>query len=114
MAEEAGIKILWLPPYHSDLNPIERCWSFFKYELRKQQGVEKRNTAQLREFASDVLVEMGETRREDIKKSIRHAEEVSMFDCLILLQISSKITIYVQYQIIYGAFYQHKLGLFRS
>ena len=35
LIESAGCKILFLPPYSPDLNPIEKFWSFFKGLVRK-------------------------------------------------------------------------------
>lgn len=32
--EKAGAKLVWLPPYSPDLNPIENCWSKLKAILR--------------------------------------------------------------------------------
>ena len=33
--EKVGCKLLYLPPYSPDLNPIERCWANLKNCLRK-------------------------------------------------------------------------------
>jgi len=33
--EKVGCKVLYLPPYSPDLNPIEHCWANFKNCLRK-------------------------------------------------------------------------------
>jgi transposase len=35
IAEEFGCKILYLPPYSPDLNPIEHCWGWIKSKLYK-------------------------------------------------------------------------------
>ncbi len=35
LIEEAGAKLLYLPPYHPDLNPIELAWNKVKSYLRK-------------------------------------------------------------------------------
>jgi transposase len=32
--EDAGCRILYLPPYSPDLNPIEKLWSNLKYKIR--------------------------------------------------------------------------------
>ena len=32
--EAVGAKLIYLPPYSSDLNPIEKCWSKIKAALR--------------------------------------------------------------------------------
>ena len=32
---DAGVKILYLPPYSPDLNPIERFWFVVKHKIRK-------------------------------------------------------------------------------
>lgn len=49
--EAAGARVLYLPPYSPDLNPIELCWSFAKSWLRRlaqrtEEGLRKaiRNT----------------------------------------------------------------------
>jgi len=34
MIEQAGCKMLFLPPYSPDLNPIEKFWSWFKSKVR--------------------------------------------------------------------------------
>ena len=36
--EQSGIKLLYLPPYSPDLNPIEKLWSKIKSILRKLQA----------------------------------------------------------------------------
>ena len=33
----AGVKVLFLPPYSPDLNPIEKLWSKMKAILRKEK-----------------------------------------------------------------------------
>lgn len=35
LLEEAGVTVLFLPPYSPDLNPIEKMWSKVKASLRK-------------------------------------------------------------------------------
>lgn len=35
LAEKAGCKLLFLPPYSPDLNPIENFWAYLKKKLRK-------------------------------------------------------------------------------
>jgi len=35
IAEDFGCKILYLPPYSPDLNPIEHCWGWIKAKLYK-------------------------------------------------------------------------------
>ena len=35
IAQEAGVTLLYLPPYSPDLNPIEKFWANFKRNLRK-------------------------------------------------------------------------------
>ncbi|MBW4574589.1 MAG: IS630 family transposase [Aphanothece sp. CMT-3BRIN-NPC111] len=36
LIEEAGCKVLYLPPYSPDLNKIEQCWSWLKSRIRKK------------------------------------------------------------------------------
>lgn len=33
---DAGVELVYLPPYSPDLNKIERCWSWLKSRIRKQ------------------------------------------------------------------------------
>ena len=35
LVEAAGCKMLFLPPYSPDLNPIERCWANMKVKVRE-------------------------------------------------------------------------------
>ena len=35
LIEAAGCKILFLPPYSPDLNPIEKCWATMKNKVRE-------------------------------------------------------------------------------
>ncbi len=36
--EECGARLVYLPPYSPDLNPIEKCWSKIKTYLRKAKA----------------------------------------------------------------------------
>lgn len=38
LIESYGAKLLYLPPYSPDLNPIEKCWSKIKTYLRKAKA----------------------------------------------------------------------------
>lgn len=35
IVEEAGYRLLFLPPYSPDLNPIEKCWANLKVKIRE-------------------------------------------------------------------------------
>lgn len=35
LVEKAGCKLLFLPPYSPDLNPIEKCWANLKKKVRE-------------------------------------------------------------------------------
>lgn len=35
LVEAAGCKLLFLPPYSPDLNPIEKCWANLKVKIRE-------------------------------------------------------------------------------
>lgn len=34
MLQHSGIRLIYLPPYSPDLNPIEECFSFVKHYIR--------------------------------------------------------------------------------
>ncbi|WP_148662818.1 IS630 family transposase [Scytonema hofmannii] len=36
LIQDAGCKLLYLPPYSPDLNKIEKCWSWLKSRIRKK------------------------------------------------------------------------------
>jgi len=36
LIQDAGCKLLYLPPYSPDLNKIEQCWSWLKSRIRKK------------------------------------------------------------------------------
>jgi transposase len=38
LIEACGAKLIYLPPYSPDLNPIEKCWSKIKTHLRKAKA----------------------------------------------------------------------------
>lgn len=38
LIEACGAKLIYLPPYSPDLNPIEKCWSKIKTYLRKAKA----------------------------------------------------------------------------
>lgn len=50
--EKAQCRILYLPPYSPDLNPIEQCWSKIKGHLR---GAKAREQKTLSNAISDAL-----------------------------------------------------------
>ena len=35
LIEQAGCKVIYLPPYSPDLNKIEKCWSWLKSRIRQ-------------------------------------------------------------------------------
>ena len=45
LIEAAGARLVYLPPYSADLNPIEPAWSQFKSHLRKKAARTKRTLA---------------------------------------------------------------------
>jgi transposase len=63
---QAGARLLYLPPYSPDLNPIEQCWSKVKASLRKAQ-------ARTREALGDALREaFAAVTQGDAKNWFRH------------------------------------------
>ena len=50
--EDAGARLVFLPPYHPDLNPIEKLWSKLKTIMR---GLQARTMATLEHGLSNAL-----------------------------------------------------------
>jgi len=53
MIEAKGAKLIYLPPYSPDLNPIEKCWSKIKTYLRKTKS---RTRAELEKALQEALL----------------------------------------------------------
>jgi transposase len=53
LIEAAGCKVMYLPPYSSDLNRIEKCWAWIKSRVCKLL----RDSYNLREAIDTVLKE---------------------------------------------------------
>ena len=51
--EGCGAKLIYLPPYSPDLNPIEKCWSKIKTYLRRAKA---RTRAELEKALKEVLL----------------------------------------------------------
>ena len=57
LIEAKGAKLIYLPPYSPDLNPIEKCWSKIKTYLRKAKARTREELQQaLREALLSVTV----------------------------------------------------------
>lgn len=57
---DRGVKLIYLPPYSPDLNPIEECFSWVKYHIRRHglefwNIVETGNEEELFLFLYDIL-----------------------------------------------------------
>ncbi len=55
--EAAGATVLYLPPYHPDLNPIEYAWSKWKGLLRKRAARTYRELAVVLSETRDLITE---------------------------------------------------------
>ena len=53
LLEQVGCKLLYLPPYSPDLNPIEQCWSWVKARARRERD----DFETLHDALNDVLAE---------------------------------------------------------
>lgn len=53
LIEAKGAKLIYLPPYSPDLNPIEKCWSKIKTYLRKAKS---RTRAELEKALQEALL----------------------------------------------------------
>ena len=63
---EKGVEVIWLPPYSSDLNPIELTWSKLKTYIRKKKP---RTTDELMAVLKKALEYI---TKEDIKNWFKH------------------------------------------
>lgn len=70
MAESAGHKVLRLPPYHCELNPIELVWAQVKGHVAANNKSFK--MAQLKELLTTAL---GEVSSEKWQRCVKHVEE---------------------------------------
>ena len=52
LIEAAGAKLLYLPPYSPDFNPIEQCWAKVKQKLR---SLKARTVESLQEAISEAI-----------------------------------------------------------
>jgi hypothetical protein len=46
-----GVKLIYLPPYSPDMNPIEECFSFIKHYIRRH-GVQFRDVVEYGDAAA--------------------------------------------------------------
>jgi len=53
LIQAKGAKLIYLPPYSPDLNPIEKCWSKIKTHLRKAKA---RTRAELEKALQEALL----------------------------------------------------------
>lgn len=69
--EKQGHKVLRLPPYHCDLNPIELIWSLLKRRIaEKNVGQEAGNIVNITEEAFSTIT------REEWKKECEHVKKI--------------------------------------
>ena len=71
LIEEAGASVLYLPPYHPELNPIEMTWSKVKALVRKE------GASTLRKLAGAISRATEQIRLSDIRGWFRHAGYVT-------------------------------------
>ncbi|KAF8581585.1 hypothetical protein K439DRAFT_1353552 [Ramaria rubella] len=50
-----GVKLLYLPPYSPNFNPIEECFSFMKNGIPFRMALESKNEEAIECFISDAL-----------------------------------------------------------
>ena len=67
MAKTFGHEVVCLPPYHCELNPIERCWSQVKGYIKKHNT--KFTLAAVKELTYKGFSEVGP---EQWKKTVQH------------------------------------------
>ena len=70
LIEECGAKLIYLPPYSPDLNPIEKCWSKIKTYLRKAKA---RTREELEKALREALLSITEADAQGWFKSCGYA-----------------------------------------
>jgi transposase len=70
LIEGRGAKLIYLPPYSPDLNPIEKCWSKIKTYLRKAKA---RTREELEQALREVLLKITEEDAQGWFKSCGYA-----------------------------------------
>jgi transposase len=70
LIEARGAKLIYLPPYSPDLNPIEKCWSKIKTYLRKAKA---RTREELEKALREVLLLITEADAQNWFKSCGYA-----------------------------------------
>ncbi|KAE8221173.1 hypothetical protein CF319_g5423 [Tilletia indica] len=50
LLDQAGVHLIYLPPYSPDLNPIEHAFSTLKARLRRQQSATRFDVIQATEY----------------------------------------------------------------
>ena len=63
--EDNNMRLIFLPPYSPELNPIERVWSFLKSKVKK---LFFREAEEFRKFVETLLGEINETSITQLKK----------------------------------------------
>lgn len=70
LIEGKGAKLIYLPPYSPDLNPIEKCWSKIKTYLRKEKA---RTREELEKALREALLKITEEDAQGWFKSCGYA-----------------------------------------
>ena len=70
IAEEAGHRVVRLPPYHCQYNPIELIWAQVK------NNVAKKNTFKMRDLKPLLEESLTHVTQHNWTKAVRHAEEL--------------------------------------
>ena len=50
-----NVVLVWLPPYSSELNPVERLWADLKYRIDVQQAQVRSSLRGLRAHVADIV-----------------------------------------------------------
>lgn len=67
LVESVGARIIYLPPYHPELNPIEEMWSKIKYILKKLSAREPRT------FKNAIKIAYEKISQSDLLGWFKHA-----------------------------------------
>lgn len=80
LVQEHGHRILWLPPYHPTLNPIEPLWGVIKNEMRHLYDDKPMSQTLFKKRFKAAAAKVGAKQWGSCEKSLEHCYEFTFTD----------------------------------